>query len=360
LTETISKDFDLTYTGWREVRRVLIHHLLNRIAIHDHLQNNPDVLQQRIPRPLIVTGQPRTGSTMLQRLLAQDANCHSLTFWKACRPVLPAQTETPDSDPRVAEAESYLRWFHKLAPQCNSIHPMHPTYPEECTLLLRNTFVSMAFLVYGPVERYGEWYWSVDRHPAYRDYRCQLQLLQRHDPGKRWILKAPAHVNSLASLRAVFPDACIVQTHRDPLKTIPSVCSLIATMRGVVSDRVDPCQIGQSCLRDHDVRLTVGDRERERMDPAQFFDVHFNELMQDPIEAVRRIYEYFHFPYTAAFERRMRTWLTENRREKHGRHRYQLEQFGLTPHQVQESFADYCRRYGVEPDRAPSSNVKAA
>jgi hypothetical protein len=360
LIDTISKDFDLTYTGWRRLRGILISHLLNRVAIHHQLQHSPDILQQPVSRPLFVTGLPRTGSTTLQRLLATDPGNRCLIFWQACRPAPPPRPETRDSDPRIAEARRFIRWLHRLAPHYDSIHPMHPTHPEECTILLMNTFICGAFRLYGPTDRYANWYGSVDKGPAYRDYRRQLQLLQYHDPGKRWILKAPEHKNNLDFLLPVFPDACIVQTHRDPLKVVPSACSLLATMRGVMSDRLDLHRIGRNFVQSQPGMLARVDQVRETADTAQFFDVHFNELMQDPIGAVRRIYEYFDLPYTDVFECRMQKWLTENHRGKHGRHRYSLEQFGLEPGQVRERFADYCRRYGVEPDGAPSSSAKAA
>jgi hypothetical protein len=297
---------------------------------------------------------------MLQRLLALDPNCMSLEFWKTCHLVPSSQVQPPESDPRYADAQRFIRWVHRRAPHYRAIHPMHPTYPEECTLLLMNTFMCGAFRLYGPVERYSQWLGSMSKKPVYQDYRQQLQLLQYHDPRTRWVLKAPVHKNNLDVLLAVFPDACIVQTHRDPVKVISSACSHIATLRGAFSDRVDPVRIGQQMLHGQSTEIARFVQQRDAEDPAQFLDIHFNQLMQDPVGAVRRICEYFHYPYTEVFEHRMRMWLAENRRDKYGRHRFRLEQFGLDARQVREAFADYYRRYSIQPDGAPSVDAKAA
>ena len=359
LIETVLDDFNLTYTGWRHLRGVFLSRLLNRLAIHDHLQSSPEILNEPIVSPLFVTGLPRTGSTMLQRLLALDPHSRCLVFWQACHPApLPAPEEYA-KDPRFGEAQRFIRWLHRMAPHYNSIHPMHPTFPEECTLLLMNTFVSQSFRLYGPVRAYSNWYSTVDRRPSYQDYRRQLQMLQYGDHTRRWILKAPAHMRSLDALLSVFPDACIVQTHRDPLKVLPSACSLLATMNGVLSDHVDPVEIGRRILRSGPKLVSEGDHVRRSADPARFCDIHFTELMQDPISCVRRIYSHFNLPYTDLFERRMQQWLVENRREKHGRHRYQLEQFGLDPREIRERFAEYYQRHDIQPDGAPAKKAAA-
>jgi len=198
--------------------------------------------------------------------------------------------------------------------------------------------------------QYIDWASRQDRIPVYHYYRNQLQLLQFRCGGERWVLKAPVHVGSLEALLAVFPDACIVHTHRDPLRVVPSAFSLIARLRGMYSDRVDLGSVGQRVIGRTSELLERGAQVRDTANPAQFYDVHYNNLMEDPIGTVRGIYKYFDYRYDDGLEERMRQWLVKNPQGKHGRHRYSLEQFGLGQEQVTKQFARYYQRYGITPE----------
>jgi hypothetical protein len=330
---------------------MLISHLTNRLCIRHELKENPEILKEEIHRPLFITGMPRSGSTLLQRLFSTDPANRCLYFWEAVRPAPLRRVRSQDPHPRIAEAKKKLRYMHGMIPDYNTVHPMNPEYPEECFFLFINTFASPEFGLFVRAPQYSDWASCQDRIPVYHYFRNQLQLLQFRSRGERWVLKDPVHVGSLEALLAVFPDACIVHTHRDPLRVVPSTCSLIARLRGMYSDRVDLVSIGQQVIEGTSKLLERGAQVRDTANPAQFYDVHYNNLMEDPIGTVRGIYEYCDCRYDDGLEERMRQWLVKNPQGKHGRHRYSLEQFGLGREQVTKQFARYYQRYGITPEQ---------
>jgi hypothetical protein len=181
----------------------------------------------------------------------------------------------------------------------------------------------------------------------YRFYRQQLQLLGWHWSGDHWVLKAPVHLFNLDALLTVFPDACIVQTHRDPLKVLPSACSLYAIVRGVYTDRVDLRAISEQLLNLLANGLEREMQVRESALAEQFYDVNYSTLVQDPIGTVRRLYEYFGYTFNPRMEENLNRWISENPQHKHGIHRYSLEQFGLEPKVVNRRFVNYRQRFNI-------------
>ena len=199
------------------------------------------------------------------------------------------------------------------------------------------------------VPSYQAWLEQADLRPVYAAHRRWLQYFQWRCPAERWVLKSPGHLWGLDALLAVYPDARIVQTHRDPLEVIASLASLVTKLRGLGSDAVDPREIGADWAERlaAGLRLMSAARERANGGPARFFDVHFRDLVGREIEQVRRIYAHFELPLTPEAEARMRRFLAENPRDKHGTHRYSLAFAGLEAERLRPAFADYQQRFGV-------------
>jgi len=350
LLESLRKDARLNLLGWIIIHESLTKNLVNRLLIQDELKRHPEILQVPIERPLFIVSMPRTGTTLLQNLLSQDQTNRSLLFWELMSPAPSPEPRTRDIDPRIAKAEKILWLSHKLMPEWATMHPMDAKTPEECFPLLENSFVSYSFAFYGVLPRYLKWIEEQDMVPPYRYYRQQLQLLQFRFPQKRWVLKAPLHMLCLDALLSVFPDACVVQTHRDPLKVIPSACSLVDILQRVICDRVDVDFYAPKWLDFLTSMVEHYSHVRDSADSARFFDVHYKDLVQDPLGTVRRVYEHFGYGYEARFEERMREWLAANPQNKHGTHRYCLEQFGMNPDMVNSRFATYCERFKISPE----------
>jgi sulfotransferase family protein len=334
------------------VRQKYIHLCANRLLIQDELRRHPEIADLPITRPLFVSGLPRTGTTLVYNLLAQDPAARPLMTWESfVRPAISAEDERRGTDPRQREARWLVRMLDYLVPQLRMMHAVDPAGPEECVGLLENAFI---FLFQSHAPTYQQWLRDLSHEQlvaGYRYYRLQLQILQRQSPAARWILKCPVHLFALDALAEVFPDACIVQTHREPLEVVPSGCSLLVSLMAILFDRIDLKHATDFFL---DTTLACLDRSmqaRESIDPARFFDLHFNRLMEDPIGSVRQIYKHFDFELSPEIEQRMERALRERPRHKHGVHRYSLAQFGLDADEVERLFEPYCRRFQIRPEQ---------
>lgn len=328
-------------------REYCIRALVNRLKTEDDFKRHPEILDVPIERPLFITGLPRSGTTFLHRLMCEDPAARPMYLWETLEPSPPPRAETRLTDPRIARARRSVGTLNRLAPRARAAHLFDADSPEECNSLFAQGFVAGINGFMFDVPQYVEWLDEQDLRGPYRELRRMLQLLSWRWPGSPWLLKAPAHVFGLDSLLAAFPDACIVMTHRDPLQVLPSLCSLSAAFRGIVSDRVDMRRLGEeyteAMVRGTDRAMKV----RAEADPARFFDVGYPDLIADPIGQVRKVREYFGYSYDDALEARMKAWLAENRQHKHGVHRYSLDQFGLEPAAVSEHFTSY-RRWVTE------------
>lgn len=347
LLESLDKEANLNFIGRSFIEQRCIQLLVNRLRIQDDFKHFPEILQVPIRRPLFILGLPRTGTTLLHNLLSQDPASRWLSLWELESPSPPPEPDTRKTDPRIKNVEKVVKIYNFLAPQLATAHYVNPNGPEECNTLFEHEFVSTLFELRAHVPSYSEWLTAHDMVAPYVYYRQQLQLLGWRCPGDHWVLKAPAHLLSLDALLNVFPDACIIQTHRDPLKVLPSICSLCAMVRGIYTDNVDLNSVGEHWLN----RLANGlEREmqvRESANSAQFYDVNYSALLRDPIGTVRQIYDYFGYPFSTRMEENLNYWISENPQHKHGVHRYSLEQFGLNPGVVNSRFANYRERFNI-------------
>jgi hypothetical protein len=318
-----------------------------RLGVVAALKEHPEVLREEVHRPVFVLGLPRTGTTLLHRLLAQDPETRVLHLWETLRPGpgLDAYRER-----RVRQTRRDLAVLTGyMAPQMQAIHPMDAEDPEECRLLLMNTFRWNIFGAYGRHDGYNDWLegqGAENTRRVYEDYRRQLQLLQWRRPPRRWVLKSPSHVYALDVLLRLFPDACIVQTHRDLHEVLPSLCSLRFTLRGLYSDAPDPRGVGAEVATNlvHRIRKAVRARAEH---PGRVYDVAYRDLVRDPIAAVRGIYGHLDRPLTEAASEAMQTWLAANPQGKRGRHRYSLEQFGLDEGTIDRLRLEYPQDLGL-------------
>jgi len=354
LLKDYAADERLTYLARWGARQRFVNMCANRLLTQDEVKRHPEILEVPIRRPLFVVGLPRTGTTLLYNLLAQDPHCRPLLTWEAFGPSLSAADERKTPDPRIRRAKMIVKAVKYAAPQLEVAHPMDPLGPEECLALLACTFVTI-FLADAP--SYREWLMGLSREEivtAYQHFKRQLQALLWRRGGDHWVLKSPAHLFALDALVDVFPDGCIVQTHRDPLEVVPSGCSLTAIFQGLNYAEVIPAEVADYYLTTLLQGLDRAMKARETMSSSRVFDMHFQDLMQDPIGCVRRIYRHFDYEMTVEMEQKMQRLLQEKPRHKHGVHRYELEQFGLDADKVNRAFAPYCERFGIRSEQRSS------
>ncbi|MEC4988344.1 MAG: sulfotransferase [Oscillatoria sp. PMC 1068.18] len=348
LLESLDREANLNLVGRYFLRQYCLKLLVNRLQMQADFKRYPEILSVPIQKPLFIVGLFRSGTTFLHNLLGCDRASRWLHLGEALNPSPPPIEATWKDDPRLVEEGKWIEFENSLAPKFATAHYINVDRPAECSRLFEHDFVAHLFDFRANVNSYSEWLQNQDLVDSYQDYRQQLQYLSWHWRGDRWLMKAPAHIFALDALLAVFPDACIVQTHRDPLKVIPSVCSLSAIARSRFSDRVEPQEIGKHWLN----LLTKGVEDamqvRETADAARFYDVDYLNFVRDPIATVTQIYEYFGYELTPETTARMKDWIEQNPQHKRGVHKYSLDQFGLDPQQVKEKFAQYRDRYHLD------------
>jgi hypothetical protein len=345
LLHSLAEEARLTTIGRIAARKRILGLLETRLRLVDHRARNPEVALERIERPMFVLGLPRTGTTVLYGMLASNPAMRSPSSWEVARPFPPP---TGIEDPaRVAAMDKDFAGFLKIAPGLDVIHPLGSRLPQECLALQAPQFMSYEFPTTFPVPGYWAWLREQDVRPAYEFEKTFLQHLQSQHHGERWILKTPAHLMWLDTLLAVFPDALLVHTHRNPAAVLASVSSLMQGFRGAMSDAVDARAVGREQLEAWTWGLERAMAVRDRLGPERVIDVQYDDTVNDPVGTVHRVYEHFDLERTTAVDDAVRSYLADNPRDKHGTHRYTLQEFGLDPDEVDAAFSTYRERFGV-------------
>ncbi len=320
--------------------------LVNRLRAQYWFSRCPEIEKQELLPLTVITGLQRTGTTMLHRLLAADPDTRALLSWEAINPApVPGLSREQDREKRAGSAVTSQKALGYIAPDFFTVHPVEAEAPEEDCLLLDASFLSTVPEATLRVPSYSRWLETQDQRRAYEYMRKLLLLLQWQQPGKRWILKTPHHMEYLDVLFEVFPEAKIIQTHRDPAVTLASFCSMIAHGRGVFSNSVDPLEVGRDWSRKIKRMTERTIRVRETMPADRFYDVYYEDLTADPLGEVRKIYRYLDIPWTEEIEEMMERTNRANYQYRYGRHVYSLEDFGLSERKVRADFAEYYSRF---------------
>jgi hypothetical protein len=327
--------------------------LVKRLRLVEDRKRHPEIAAEKVVAPIVVLGLPRTGSSHLHALLGARSGVRTPLQWEMTDPSPPPSRDTFASDPRIAKAQAAMDAAPNAA-ELMKFHPMGATRPEQCSGLIDWSFVNAAATAAQRMPSYFEWFLNADLGPAYEHHRRMLQHLQWRVPGQ-WVLKWPKHVFGLDALLATYPDARIVWTHRDPVKVVPSVVDFVSAYRRLSSPIYDPMRFGAewSSLEEVGLQRAVAARDRIN-DESRFYDLHYNDLMADPVGAVTAVYEHFGIEVTDEHRRQVAAFQDDNPQNKHGVHRYTPEQYGLSADRLRERFGFYIERYGVEPDRPRS------
>jgi hypothetical protein len=352
LLDSFEREAALTLLGRFIARTDLVRLLANRLRMVDAWTRHPEIEAAPIRRPLFVVGLPRTGTSILHELLAQDPSNRVPMTWEVMHPWPPPERTTYETDARIAQVEQHFGGVDRIMPGFKRMHPMGAQLPQECVALTAHDFASMIFSTTHRVPSYHAWLDAADLRWVYASHRRQLQYLQWQCPAELWVLKSPGHLWALDALLAVYPDADIVQTHRDPLTVIASLVSLVTVLRGMASDAADSLEIGA----EWSARLADGlERSmavRARLPASvRVFDMHFGEFIRDEIGMVRRIYAHFGRTLGGDAEARMRRFLAANPKDKHGAHRYTLAGAGLDVESERRRYAAYQERFAIPSER---------
>ncbi len=322
------------------------------VSTHEH----PEVREQRVEAPLILATLPRTGQTAAGWILDRDPANRSLLSWFVKRPCPPPEPGSNDGDPRIERERGVARVMPEAL---RAMHLYDALEPDECHFLISNGFKIPHEIYTMRVPSYYRWVRDeADMRVAYDYYHLQLQLLQSRDPGRRWVLKNSPHLLYLEELHAVLPDAIFVQSHRDPLKVLASNCRLSIILRGMMSDHVDPHEVGASMLQlltDYIDRLLRFRAQSFSGTPGSssrpWIDLRFRQFVSDPVGELERVYDAAGLTLSGAARQSMADWVSSHPRDDLARARpADLAPYGIDPDEARERFAAYADTFGVDFD----------
>ena len=342
LVEDYNTEANLTMMGRFFAKMDLLRLLTNRLQLVDDRRKYPQIGEEKIVKPIFITGLPRSGTTLLHNLIASDKNIRVPMYWEILYPSPPPKEETFLTDPRIKRTAGELKWLDRLQPEFKKIHMVGAEYSEECIAFTSYSFQSLVFMLTHYLPQYEQWYRQQDMLEAYKFHYYFLQQLQWGFSAKRWVLKAPIHMNYLDKIFDVYPDAQIVMMHRDPLKVVPSISSNTYHLQKTFAHDADAVRVGKTELERWSVGYHHANEVRKQF-PDRFYDVNFADVTSQPLDTARKLYEHLGLDFSTQTESGMKEFLLNNPRNKHGVHSYTLEQFGFTEDQIMSSFPDYLR-----------------
>ena len=346
LVYSINNEADLNDIGIQAQHHRLIGVLSNMLRIEDAVINHPEILNEQIVAPIVIVGLPRTGSTMTHRLLAADPRHTAMLWWEGRYPAMLANEERGNPSERMALGKAEVDAVVAASPEALTIHPWDYKGADEEILLLEHTFFSTVPESFMRLPSYSSWVEDQDHIHAYNQLKIMLQYLQWQNPGrekKRWVLKSPHHLGFIDKLLMVFPDSKVIQTHRDPQKTVPSFCSMCANLFEPLTNSYDKNNIGYhwanklSKVLNHCMKVSNDN-------PDNFLNLDFLKMIEDPIAEMSIVYQFIDQDFTDQAENVMTAWKEENQHEM-GSHQYSLEEFGLAPTFIETNFNEYINQY---------------
>ncbi|GAB3103864.1 sulfotransferase [Aestuariicella hydrocarbonica] len=330
--------------------------LKTRLRFAHYLKQYPQILDEVIEPPLVIVGLPRTGTTLLQRMLATDPRFYSAMYWETLYPVPLEDIDfSQPEDPRIDAARAQVQMMLDTVPELAAIHPLEAEAADEEITLLEQSFFSTNPEAMANVPGFGAWLEQQDQSPGYRYLKQLLQFLQwqkkqRGHSARRWVLKSPHHIHCIDSLFAEFPDAQVIQTHRDPLQTIPSLASFIHHLWQLGSDQADPLAVGEQWHRKMAAGLHKTLEFRQRQHGDRFLDVRFIDTVERPLAVIEAIYQFADMPLTAETRTNIENWRARNHRDQRAPHHYSLAQFGLSEPQMDRDYRAYRDTY-IHPEK---------
>jgi hypothetical protein len=339
---------NLSTFGRIALRGLLINALATRLQLIDWAARHPEVREERIERPWVVVGLPRTGTTLLSILLGLDPQVRPLLQWEAASPIPPPDLATHAEDPRIAAAAVQCDRLEALNPAIRAMHPMGATLATECVTLLFFDLRSLLIETQAYIPSYGRWLEKADMRGAYAMHQLALQVLQSRIPTPAWSLKTPNHLWCLDTLLEFYPDARIAWTHRDPAVVVPSVASLNTSLQRMLTLKSDPVAVGSDWNDKLHYAVTRGIEFDRRQNGADWcHHLQYADLMADPIAAVRGLYAHFGEEVGPLHARRMEVWMRDRPQDVHGRHVYDPADFGYTLEGLAVRYAEYRERFAV-------------
>ena len=346
LVQSINEEADLNDIGMEAQQHRLIGILANLLRIEEASIQYPEILNEEIKSPVVIVGLPRTGSTMTHRLLASDPRHTAMLWWEGRYPAMLPNEVRGHPDERMEMGKAEVEAVMQASPEALTIHPWDYKGADEEILLLEHTFFSTVPESFMRLPTYSKWVESQDHIHAYAQLKKMLQYLQWQNPGrdnKRWVLKSPHHLGFIDKLLKIFPDSKVIQTHRDPLKTVPSFCSMCSNLFEPLTNSYDKNEIGHHWA--HKLAKVLNHcMEVSNLNKDNFLNLEFKKMIKDPILEMEEVYNFIGEDFTDQAENAMNAWKEENQHEM-GAHQYSLEEFGLESSFIDSYFSEYINQY---------------
>jgi len=346
LLDSIHKEAKLSPAGIANQGGRIVHGLVSRLRLQDAIKRNPEILDEKVIVAGTIVGLPRTGSTMFHRMLSNAPGINSIKWFETQFYAPFAGEERGNPVERRALATKVMEGY--VAAGMMSIHPFAIDAPDEEIIIMDQVFVGTMPESAMYVPSYSEWLGTFDHTKAYEDLKTILRFFQWQDVarhGGRWVLKTPGHLPTLDTLFKVFPETTVITTHRDPISTVPSYCSMTNSLVHMNSDRVDDVEFGRFTEKRWAGFLERYAAARERIGAHRFVDIKYEDLVKAPLDQARPVLAKLGVEMTPEVEDGMKEWLEENARDKRAPHHYTLAQFGLSEGELEKDFKSYRERF---------------
>lgn len=333
---SIRDDARLHFFGKFITRMIILNYLTQRLLFYNAQKISPETFKSKLQAPFIVTGIPRSGTTFLHRMLSLDSRNDGIPFWRLYRP-FPFLNKR---DSREISAKWELKIRRPIYPELDSKHFTREDQLDECIWMMGLTFHAITFWVLAPVSSFAQWLFKQDRYKYYQEYELLLKAQQNYIPGSSLVLKAPDHTPNLDTILSLIPNARILQLHRDPAKCMISLSSLFYSTQCSLTNEINPKIIAEINKEMYTYYLQAN--KKIRKDPSvnrSVLDIRYEDLTTEPIETVKKIYDRFDVPYSTGFEDKLVNYISQHPKNKHGRHQYSPEQFGLSYQELNDHFS---------------------
>jgi hypothetical protein len=351
--DSLNGEARLNAVGRYMAEQRMLLHTVNRLQYVEDRKRHPAIADVAIEKPVFIVGLPRTGTTILHDILAQDPANRAPLTWELMFPSPPPTTEDAATDPRIAACQAQIPTGDRQSELFTAMHPTGALLSQECVVMMGEAMCTPLFHNQFRVPGYEDWVDDeADFAPVYDFHRKQLQHLWWRKPGDRWVLKTGAHLWGLEPLLATYPDARIVFTHRDPVKSMTSYASLTTLVRTRGSDDVDPVEVAADWTPRLRAKVVGALEFRKAHDhpDAVFYDMFFEDFVADQFEEISKIYEALDLPMSDQGASAMRTYIAEHPKGVDGIHRYEPEEYGIDPAAVRREFAPYIEHFDLRPE----------
>jgi hypothetical protein len=350
LVSGFNKEAKLSPLGEELAFGGLLNSLINRLRYVRDVHAHPEILQEKIEKPIVVLGLPRTGTTKLQRVLSAAPQTQGMIYWKMMNPAPFPSEQAGNPKERIAAAQEVVEMFAHNFPGFMARHPTEALQADEEVLLMQGSFQCVVTWMFARMPSFYEFAMSIDQRPSYQFLFEQMQYLQWQDGGRRgrpWVLKSPCHTGLLDTLLSVFPDAVLVNCHRDVTSIIPSMSGLMEEMRRIHSDSVDSQVIGPELLDYFGCSMDRYLKIRSQLPSGRIMDVRYEDVLSKAPELVQQIFAAADIEFNQDSLAAIHAFEAERPQHQFGTYSYSCADYGVSPDMINTRFAEYQRQFSA-------------